>query len=243
MERQEKPMLLRIDDIRIAYGQVEAVHGVSFHVEEGELVSIIGANGAGKTSILNSLMGIIPTKSGSIYLKDKDITGLASHSRARQGVRIVPERARVFPWLSVYENLLIGVYGMRGKINFPEKLDWIYSFFPVLKERSNQAASTLSGGEQQQLSISRALVSEPDILLVDEVSMGLMPILVDKVFEVLQQLNREYGLTMLIVEQNALASLEVSHRGYVLEAGNLVMEGTASDLIHDPKVREAYLGL
>ncbi|EFC91574.1 ABC transporter related protein [Dethiosulfovibrio peptidovorans DSM 11002] len=236
-------MLLRIEDLHISYGQVRAVHGVSFHVEEGELVSIIGANGAGKTSILNAVMGMVPSSSGAVFLEDRDLSSMPSHMRAREGIRIVPERARVFPWLSVYENLQTGIYGMRDKIDLEEKLSWIYSFFPVLEERRDQAAVTLSGGEQQQLSIARALVSEPRILLVDEVSMGLMPILVDKVFEVLQHLNREYGLTILIVEQNALASLEISHRGYVLEAGNLVMEGSAEDLMEDSGVREAYLGL
>ncbi|HCA40527.1 MAG TPA: ABC transporter ATP-binding protein [Aminobacterium sp.] len=236
-------MLLRIENLHITYGQVEAVHGVSFHVDKGELVSIIGANGAGKTSLMNAIMGIVPVHSGSIFLGEEDITSLGAHLRARKGIRLVPERARVFPSLSVYENLLTGVYGMREHIDLQQRLNWIYSLFPVLKERNSQAGSTLSGGEQQQLSIARALISSPGILLVDEVSMGLMPKLVNTVFQVLQHINKEFGITILIVEQNALASLQISHRGYVLEAGNLVMEGTSQELMNDPGVREAYLGI
>ncbi|MDD2207270.1 MAG: ABC transporter ATP-binding protein [Aminobacterium sp.] len=236
-------MLLNINNLHISYGQVEAVHGVSFHVEKGELVSIIGANGAGKTSIMNALMGIIPAHSGDIFLNDENITALPAHLRARKGIRLVPERARVFPNLTVYENLLIGIYKMRKEVDLTKNLEWIYSFFPILQSRKNQAANTLSGGEQQQLSIARALISNPNILLVDEVSMGLMPKLVDTVFEVLQNINKEFGITILIVEQNALASLKISHRGYVLEAGNLVMEGTSQELMNDPGIREAYLGI
>jgi len=236
-------MLLNINNLHISYGQVEAVHGVSFHVEKGELVSIIGANGAGKTSIMNALMGIIPAHSGDIFLNDENITALPAHLRARKGIRLVPERARVFPNLTVYENLLIGIYKMRKEVDLTRNLEWIYSFFPILQSRKNQAANTLSGGEQQQLSIARALISNPNILLVDEVSMGLMPKLVDTVFEVLQNINKEFGITILIVEQNALASLKISHRGYVLEAGNLVMEGTSQELMNDPGIREAYLGI
>jgi len=237
-------MLLQVDNLHIFYKEIEAVHGVSFSVAKGELISIIGANGAGKTSILNSIMGIVPAKEGSrIIYKGKDISRLPAHLRSRQGIKIVPERARLFPFLSVYDNLMAGLYGMSGKIDRKEKLDWLYSFFPVLAERKNQMASTLSGGEQQQLAISRALISEPELLLVDEISMGLMPKLVKKVFEVLKKLNSEYSLTILIVEQNALASLEISHRAYVLEAGKIVMDGKAESLTEDERIREAYLGI
>lgn len=237
-------MLLQVDNLHISYKEVEAVHGVSFSIEKGELISIIGANGAGKTSILNSIMGIVPAKEDSrIIYKGEDISHLPAHLRSRLGIKIVPERARLFPLLSVYDNLMTGLYGMRGKIDKNEKLRWLYSFFPVLEERENQLARTLSGGEQQQLAISRALISEPELLLVDEISMGLMPILVEKVFEVLKKLNSEYSLTILIVEQNALASLEISHRAYVLEAGKIVMEGKAASLTEDERIREAYLGI
>lgn len=237
-------MLLQVDNLHISYKEVEAVHGVSFSIEKGELISIIGANGAGKTSILNSIMGIVPAKEDSrIIYKGEDISHLPAHLRSRLGIKIVPERARLFPLLSVYDNLMTGLYGMRGKIDKNEKLRWLYSFFPVLEERENQLARTLSGGEQQQLAISRALISEPELLLVDDISMGLMPILVEKVFEVLKKLNSEYSLTILIVEQNALASLEISHRAYVLEAGKIVMEGKAASLTEDERIREAYLGI
>lgn len=237
-------MLLNVENLHITYKEVEAVHGVSFSINQGELVSIIGANGAGKTSILNSLIGLVPAESESrVIYRGKDISELPAHSRSALGIKIVPERARVFPFLSVYENLMTGLYKMKDRINKKDKLDWLYGFFPVLSERKDQLARTLSGGEQQQLAIARALISEPDLLLVDEISMGLMPKLVEKVFEVLQKLNTEYDLTILIVEQNALASLQISHRGYVLEAGKIVMEGKADSLINDQRVREAYLGI
>lgn len=237
-------MLLNVENLHITYKEVEAVHGVSFSINQGELVSIIGANGAGKTSILNSLIGLVPAESESrVIYRGKDISELPAHSRSALGIKIVPERARVFPFLSVYENLMTGLYKMKNRINKKDKLDWLYGFFPVLSERKDQLARTLSGGEQQQLAIARALISEPDLLLVDEISMGLMPKLVEKVFEVLQKLNTEYGLTILIVEQNALASLQISNRGYVLEAGKIVMEGKADSLINDQRVREAYLGI
>ena len=235
-------MLLEARNLHIAYGDIKAVSGVSFFLEKGELVSIIGANGAGKTSILNGLMGIVPLKDGHILFNDTPITSLAAYQRARAGIRMVPERARVFPRLSVYENLMTGVYGLRKTINIDEQMAWLYDLFPILKERNRQPANTLSGGEQQQLAIARALISNPQLLLVDEVSMGLMPKLVDQVFEVLRELNRRQGLTILLVEQNAMASLEISHRAYVLETGQCVYEGQAKDLMADPKVKEVYLG-
>jgi len=236
-------MLLEVQSLEVAYGDIRALHGVSFQVGEGELVSIIGANGAGKSSLLNAIMGIIPLAGGTVHYQGRDIAALPSHERARMGIRMVPERARVFPLLTVYENLLAGAYRRPKDASFQQKLEWLYSLFPVLAERRSQLASTLSGGEQQMLAIARALIAEPTILLVDEVSMGLMPSLVDKVFEVLQQLNREHGLTILLVEQNAFASLKISTRGYVLETGTLVLSGTADELLADGRVRSAYLGI
>jgi branched-chain amino acid transport system ATP-binding protein len=235
-------MLLEVSDLRISYGDIRAVSGVSFALEKGELVSIIGANGAGKTSILGGIMGMVPVRQGRIRFKDREINRLASFERARAGMRLVPERARVFPRLSVHENLMTGVYGLRKKIDVGRRIAWLHDLFPILKERGGQPASTLSGGEQQQLAIARALISNPELLLVDEVSMGLMPKLMDQVFEMLAQLNREHGLTILLVEQNAMASLEISHRAYVLETGVCVFEGRASDLLQDPKLKAAYLG-
>lgn len=235
-------MLLEATDLQIAYGDIRAVSGVSFHLERRELVSIIGANGAGKTSILNAMMGIIPVKSGAIHFKGEAITHLPAYQRARSGIRMVPERARVFPRLSVFENLMAGAYGLHRKLPLRERLNWLYDLFPILKERNDQPATTLSGGEQQQLAIARALISDPELLLVDEVSMGLMPKLVDQVFQLLHTLNSEHGLTILLVEQNAMASLEISHRAYVLETGTLVSEGEAEMLMNDPVVKEVYLG-
>jgi branched-chain amino acid transport system ATP-binding protein len=235
-------MLLEAHDLNISYGDIRAVNGVSFSIDRGELISIIGANGAGKTSILGSIMGIVPIQSGSIHFKDRDISSLAAYQRARSGIRLVPERARVFPRLTVYENLMTGMYGLHKKIAWQENIAWLYELFPILQQRRDQATSTLSGGEQQQLAIARALISGPELLLVDEVSMGLMPKLVDKVFDLLQQLNQKNGLTILLVEQNAMASLEISKRAYVLETGTCVYQGNSKDLIEDPHVKEVYLG-
>ncbi len=235
-------MLLDARDLHIAYGDIRAVSGVNFCLEKGELVTIIGANGAGKTSILNGIMGIVPLKKGNINFAGAEVTSLATYQRARSGIRMVPERARVFPRLTVYENLMTGVYGLHKTLNVEGQITWLYDLFPILRERNDQPADTLSGGEQQQLAIARALISNPELLLVDEVSMGLMPKLVDQVFGVLGQLNRERGLTILLVEQNAMASLEISHRAYVLETGKCVHEGQAKDLLEDPMVKEVYLG-
>ena len=236
-------MLLDVAGITVAYGGVEAVCGASLLVNEGELVSVIGANGAGKTTMLRALMGLEPVVSGSISFAGTDITALPSHLRSKLGIKIVPERARVFPRLTVYENIMMGVYGLKKAVSIEERFKKLYELFPILEERRNQMGNTLSGGEQQQLSIARACISAPKLLLVDEVSMGLMPRLVDQVFELLKQLNREEGLTILLVEQNALASLRISHRAYVLETGSIVLNGEAGELLKDERVREAYLGM
>jgi len=235
-------MLLEVENLSVTYGDIAAVRNLSFILDQGELVSIVGANGAGKTSILNAVMGIEPLSSGKILFNGEDITRLPVHERARRGIRVVPERSRVFPRLTVYENIITGVYGLTKKVAVQTRLEWLYGIFPRLQERSGQLASTLSGGEQQQLAIARALISDPRLLLVDEVSMGLMPKLVDQVFALLHQLNKELGLTILLVEQNAMASLKISHRGYVMEVGTCAYEGAAEDLIEHPKVKEAYLG-
>ncbi|HOI81187.1 MAG: ABC transporter ATP-binding protein [Thermovirgaceae bacterium] len=243
--------MLKVENLTVAYGDIVALEDVSFSVDDGEVVSIIGANGAGKTSLLNTLMGLVPSRSGRVVYIDPSETGngrghdilpLSAHERAGMGIRIVPERARVFPNLTVEQNLRMGVYGLSGRINVEEAFGEVFDLFPVLKERRWQAGQTLSGGEQQQLAIARALVSGPKMLLVDEISMGLMPKLVDLVFSVLKRLNEDKGLTILLVEQNAVQALAIAHRGYILETGRIALEGKASDLMEDTKVREAYLG-
>ncbi len=234
-------MLLEIRELTVRYGDVQAVHNVNLSVERGELVSIIGANGAGKTSILRSVMGLQTSTAEAMNYNGEDIRSLPPHIRAKKGLRIVPERARIFPDLTVSENLRMGAY--QQPANFRERVEALYTLFPILAERSTQLGSTLSGGEQQQLAIARALVSQPELLLVDEVSMGLMPKLVTEVFSVLQSLNRDSGLTILLVEQSALLSLEISHRAYVLETGEIRLEGSAQDLRNDRRVQEAYLGM
>ena len=200
-------MLLEVRDLSVSYGDIDAVHGIHFNVEKGELISIIGANGAGKSTTLRAIMGVQEVRSGRITFEGMDITHMPAHKRARLGIRIVPERARCFPQLTVFENLQMGVYGEQAALK--KELDGIYELFPVLRERSGQYANTLSGGEQQQLAIARALVSSPKLLLVDEVSMGLMPKLAAQVFKVLRALNKDKGLTILLVEQNALSSLKI----------------------------------
>ncbi|HOR53742.1 MAG TPA: ABC transporter ATP-binding protein [Synergistales bacterium] len=243
--------MLEVENLTVAYGDILALQDVSFFLEAGEMVSIIGANGAGKTTLLNTLMGLVKARSGrALYVepsKDggnggRDILQLPAHERAALGIRIVPERARVFPNLTVEQNLRMGVYGLSGSVDVERAFGEVYELFPVLKERRRQAGQTLSGGEQQQLAIARALVSSPRILLVDEISMGLMPKLVDLVFSVLKRLNDEKGLTILLVEQNAVKALAIAHRGYILETGRIALEGKASDLSQNPKIREAYLG-
>jgi len=243
--------MLKVENLTVAYGDIVALEDVSFSVVAGSVDSIIGANGAGKTSLLNTLMGLVPSRSGRVVYIDPSETGngrghdilpLSAHERAGMGIRIVPERARVFPNLTVEQNLRMGVYGLSGRINVEEAFGEVFDLFPVLKERRWQAGQTLSGGEQQQLAIARALVSGPKMLLVDEISMGLMPKLVDLVFSVLKRLNEDKGLTILLVEQNAVQALAIAHRGYILETGRIALEGKASDLMEDTKVREAYLG-
>ena len=239
--------MLEVKNLTVAYGDIIALEDVSFSVEDGEVVSIIGANGAGKTTLLNTVMGLVEPRSGDVLYADEsgqryDLLSMEAHERARMGIRIVPERARVFPNLSVEQNLRMGVYGLSKKVDVKEAFEEAFELFPILKERRGQAAQTLSGGEQQQLAIARALVSRPKILLVDEISMGLMPKLVDLVFSVLQKLNSEKGLTILLVEQNAVQALDVAQRGYILETGKIALEGKAEKLREDPAVKEAYLG-
>lgn len=231
--------LLEIKDLRVSYGGIEALKGISFHVEEGQIVTLIGANGAGKSTTLRAISGLAPVKSGTILYDGQAINGLNPQKIVSMGVGMVPEGRRVFPNLTVLENLKIGAYLRRDDLK--HDIEYVYSLFPRLRERSWQMAGTLSGGEQQMLATGRALMTDPAIVLMDEPSMGLSPLLVKEIFAIIQQLH-ESGITILLVEQNAKMALAVSDRAYVLETGKISMSGKASELAEDDRVRRAYLG-
>jgi len=234
--------LLSVRDIRVKYGNIEALKGISFEVSEGEVISLIGANGAGKSTTLRAISGLLKPVSGQIEFQGTSIAGLKPHLIVRRGVLQSPEGRGIFANLSVLENLEMGAFTRSdGRAEIAKDLEKIYGMFPRLKERLKQQAGTLSGGEQQMLAISRALMGRPKILLLDEPSLGLAPQIVDKIFAIIEQINRE-GVTILLVEQNANQALRISHRGYVVETGKIVLTGKGSDLLSDEKVREAYLG-
>ena len=234
--------LLELDDIHSYYGNIHALKGVSLTVEKGEIVSLIGANGAGKTTTLRSVSGLLHPRSGRVLLGGKDITRLAPHIVHKEGVGMVPEGRGVFPRLTVLENLEMGAYLVKDKAEIKRGVERAFSLFPRLKERATQKGGTLSGGEQQMLATARGLMSNPSILLMDEPSMGLAPVLVDQIFEVIKALNAK-GTTILLVEQNALMALSIAHRAYVLQTGSIVLSGTAEDVSKDESVRKAYLGM
>lgn len=233
--------MLEIKDLFVSYGMMEVLHGISLKVEEKELVSVIGPNGAGKTTLIKSVMGLVKPASGQILYNGQDITNLPAHKRAGMGIGYVPEGRRVFGKLTVEENLRMGAYELKDKKKIAGNMTMVYDIFPRLGERKDQLASTMSGGEQQMLAISRALMLNPKLLLIDEVSMGLMPIMVNTCFEVIKKLNDE-GITILVVEQNANKALKVAHRGYVLETGNIIISDTAENMRKDDTVQKAYLG-
>ena len=234
--------MLKVLDIYVFYGRIQALKGVSLTVDEGEIVTLIGANGAGKTTVLRSISGLQRLEKGKIEFQGQDISGIVPEDLVSMGISHVPEGRRVFPGLTVYENLEIGASSWRkGRADLSEDLEKVYTLFPRLKERHKQLAWSLSGGEQQMLAIGRALMARPKLLLLDEPSLGLSPVLVEQVFEVLQEINKQ-GITMLLVEQNAYMALEIAHRGYVIENGKIVLSDKASVLSKDPKVKEAYLG-
>ena len=233
--------MLEIKDLFVSYGMMEVLHGISLKVEDKELVSVIGPNGAGKSTLIKTVMGLVKPTSGQILYNGQDITNLPAHKRAGLGIGYVPEGRRVFAKLTVEENLRMGAYELKDKKKIAENMDRVYGIFPRLGERKNQLASTMSGGEQQMLAISRALMLSPQMLLIDEVSMGLMPIMVNTCFDVIQKLNGQ-GITILVVEQNANKALKVAHRGYVLETGNIILSDTADNLRKDDTVQRAYLG-
>ena len=233
--------MLEIKDLYVSYGMMEVLHGVSVTVEDRELVSIIGPNGAGKTTLIKTCMGLVKPTSGSILYDGEDITRLPAHKRAAMGIGYVPEGRRVFGKLTVEENLQMGAYDLKDKTQIKNNIDMVYDIFPRLGERSKQLAATMSGGEQQMLAIGRALMLNPKMLFIDEVSMGLMPIMVNTCFDVIKKLNDD-GITILVVEQNANKALKVADRGYVLETGNIVISDTAENMRSNDTVQKAYLG-
>ncbi len=233
--------MLEVKDLHVYYGVIEALKGVSFEVNQGEVIALIGANGAGKTTTLHTLTGLLPAKQGSIIFDGKDITKVPAHKIVHMGIAHVPEGRRVFSELSVYENLIMGAYTRKEKAEIAESLKTVYTRFPRLEERKNQRAGTLSGGEQQMLAMGRALMSKPRIIVMDEPSMGLSPIFVNEIFDIIQKV-RETGTTVLLVEQNAKKALTIADRAYVLETGKISLSGKAEDLLHDESVQKAYLG-
>jgi branched-chain amino acid transport system ATP-binding protein len=234
-------VLLKISNLKVAYGGIQAVKGISLEVREGELVSLIGSNGAGKTTTMKAITGTLAATSGNIEYMGKDIQGQGAWDLVKQGLVMVPEGRGVFTRMSILENLQMGAYLRDDKDGIAADVDRVFTLFPRLKERSTQLAGTLSGGEQQMLAMGRALLSRPKVLLLDEPSMGLSPLMVDKIFEVIQEV-ASMGVTLLLVEQNASRALKIAQRAYVMESGQISMQGQAHDLLHDPKVRAAYLG-
>lgn len=232
--------MLKVNDINVYYGSIHAIKGVSFEVQKGEIVTLIGANGAGKSSILNTVSGLLTSKTGDITFMDKPISGIAAHKIVGMGLAQVPEGRRVFLNMTVQENLEMGAYTRKGA-EVDDSLADVYSRFPRLKERYKQVAGTLSGGEQQMLAMGRALMSKPELLMLDEPSMGLAPILVEQIFDIIKELNKA-GTTILLVEQNAQMALSIADRGYVLETGKIVSSADAATLLNDDSVKKAYLG-
>ena len=232
--------MLKVDDLQVYYGSIHAVKGISFEVNEGEIVTLIGANGAGKSTTLNTVAGLLKPRAGSIEFEGESLVGVPAHKMVPKGIALCPEGRRVFTEMSVKENLEMGAF-TRNDAEAKESRKMVYDRFPRLRERKGQSAGTLSGGEQQMLAMGRALMSKPKLLMLDEPSMGLAPILVEEIFAIIKQLN-ENGTTILLVEQNASMALSIANRGYVLETGRIVKTGTGQDLLHDDDVRKAYLG-
>ena len=233
--------MLEVKDLQVSYGMIQAIKGISFEVNQGEVIALIGANGAGKTTILHTVTGLLAPKAGSIMFEGQDITKVPAHKIVSMGMAHVPEGRRVFAQLSVYDNLKMGAYTRKDKNEIEESLEMVYKRFPRLEERKNQMAGTLSGGEQQMLAMGRALMSKPKIILMDEPSMGLSPIFVNEIFNIIQEVSAS-GTTVLLVEQNAKKALSIADRAYVLETGNIALEGDAKVLMNDDSIKKAYLG-
>jgi branched-chain amino acid transport system ATP-binding protein len=234
--------MLEVKNLQVCYGAINALHGVSLSVKAGSIVTLIGANGAGKSTTLRAISGLVKPRGGEILFHGKNIAGLPAHEIVKLGLSHVPEGRMVFANLTVHENLMMGAYLQRDKAVIQQELELVFKTFPRLKEREKQVAGTLSGGEQQMLAIGRALMSKPKFLMMDEPSLGIAPLLVKAIFEKIVEINRTHGITILLVEQNANLALEVSHYGYVLETGKIILENESAALRADPKVRSAYLG-
>lgn len=234
-------MLLRVEDLRVQYGNVKVLHGVNLEVDQGEIVAILGANGAGKSTTLLGISGLVKATAGAIYLENNEIQKLKAHEVVKCGIAQVPEGRRIFDTLTVQENLNMGAFVRKDGLEVEKTREWVYELFPILEERKKQLAGTLSGGEQQMLAIGRGLMNQPRILLLDEPSLGLAPLLVKAIFQTLEQVN-ESGVTILLVEQNARAALKLANRGYVMEVGRIVLADTAEALLANPEVQNAYLG-
>jgi branched-chain amino acid transport system ATP-binding protein len=235
-------MLLEIDNLVLRYGRIEALHGISLQVDQGEVVALIGANGAGKSTTMRAISGLRPVAAGTIRFDGQDITNLRADLRVIRGICQAPEGRGIFPGMTVLDNLDMGAYTRRDSAGIAADLERVFGLFPRLAERSKQMGGTLSGGEQQMLAVGRALMSRPKLLLLDEPSMGLAPMVIQQIFDIITEINQQ-GTTVLLVEQNAQQALSRAHRGYVLETGRIVKEGTGQDLLHDPAVKEAYLGV
>jgi branched-chain amino acid transport system ATP-binding protein len=232
--------MLRAENIHVYYGGIHALKGISLVIDQGRIVSLIGANGAGKTTAFKVVMGLVKPHSGAVYFLDREITRLGTHKIIQQGIAVSPEGRRIFANLTIMENLKLGAYN-RSLTEFVQGIEWVFSIFPRLAERRTQLAGTLSGGEQQMLAFARALMSRPRLILLDEPSLGLAPLMVEEVFRAVREINRE-GTTILLIEQNAVAALSIADYGYVLETGVVVLEGPGKDLLEDERVRKAYLG-
>ncbi|GAK58889.1 ABC transporter, ATP-binding protein [Candidatus Vecturithrix granuli] len=233
--------MLSVKDLHVYYGGIHALKGVSLEVPQGKIVTLIGANGAGKSTLLRTICNLVPARSGEILFQQENIVRVPTHEIVKRGIAMIPEGRRIFPNLSTYENLRLGAYGRTDDVEIEQDLQWVYKLFPRMLERKNQQAGTLSGGEQQMLAVGRGLMTRPALLMLDEPSLGLAPILVEEIFEIIREIHKQ-GITILLIEQNALAALKVADYGYVVETGNVVLSGAGDELLHSEEVRKAYLG-
>ena len=235
--------MLRVERINAFYGDVQTLFDVSMKIEEGEIVTILGSNGAGKTTLVKTICNLLPIRSGEIYYQEKRIDKSPAYQRVEMGISLVPEGRRLFPDMSIMDNLLLGAYSLKDKRQIKDNLEWVISLFPWLKEREKQSAGTLSGGEQQMCAIARGLMIRPKLVIFDEPSLGLAPVIVDQIFETLAKITKENEPTILLIEQNAQTALEISDRGYVLENGHIVLDGTSGELLNSQEIQKSYLGL